>query len=113
METQNKNQEERTILKSCIGCLFAFLIIGSIYYIWDLTFNFETIEKIERLDVQGGTIKSYPYTAKIICEDGAYIGEYFGSRKKVIYGCLSLSNDFKCSGQGKICLIKTKERIRK
>jgi hypothetical protein len=113
MKNQNK-ENQNIILKSCIGCLIAILLVSVNYSIYNYYFNYKTIESIERLDVKETTIVSVK--GEIFCEEGVDIVRSLNKDEKTIYGCLHLIREngiVRCSGEGKICLIKTKERIRK
>jgi len=111
-----KNNERvlysNVILLSFVGTIFAILFLGCFYYIYDYNYNYKTVETLERLDVQANTIKEYPISSNILCEEGVSVQRLTGLKKIIIYGCLNLNNNV-CSGEGKICLIKTTERVRK
>ena len=99
------------VLKAFIGCVLAILTILTGYYIYDLIFNYETIVHVEKY-VSDGLFKEFPYDSEVICEEGILLEKYKGLNKKIVYGCIGLENG-RCKGYGKICLVKTRERIRK
>lgn len=106
-----KERRENIILKSFIGCCLAILFIYGCYLAYDNIFNYEIITHIEKWEGDGSW-KDVEYNSEVICEEGINVEEYWALDKKVLYSCLYLDNR-SCSGKGKICLIKTTERIRK
>lgn len=72
--------------------------------------------KVERIRYDGSFvidsfIREYPIDSEIICEEGVFVHTYKHSGKKVISFCLELTEDKKCSGLDKTCLIKTKTEV--
>jgi len=104
-------KKNNTILKSFIGCILAILLLASIAFMYDRIFNFEKQVNIEKY-IGDGSVKSIDYNSEVICEEGNVVEKYTGARVQNIYSCLKLI-DGKCSGDGKICLIKNTIRVRK
>lgn len=116
MKAQTKTKEEinkkEIVLLAFYGCLLAILLVGASYFAYDKTFNYETIETTQKIDVKGSTIM-FIGNAEVLCEDGVHVSDYgFFNKQQTIYGCLKLEG-WRCAGEGKVCIIKTTERIRK
>jgi len=92
-----------------IGCLLAIFLIISSYYVYDKTFNYQTVITTEKWTADG-SIKVVDSNAKVTCEDGIVISTFYNYIN--LYSCLSINNG-RCSGKDKICLIETRERVRK
>jgi len=118
---ENKMKPHRHyILESFVivlACLTFFLIIGITLKLNKLSEPTKEVcsetEKVETLVLTWDSYKiSYPLDSEIICQGNPYIGEYKALGHKAIYSRLrSYDSDQFCDNDGKICLIKYKEKV--
>jgi hypothetical protein len=111
-KTKEEINKKGIVLLAFYGCLLAILLVGASYFAYDKIFNYETIETIQKIDVKGNTMM-FVGNADVLCENGVHVSDYgFFNKQQTIYGCLEVK-ERRCAGDGKICIIKTTERVRK
>ena len=108
-------KNDKIILKSFIGCILAILVLSLIFYILYLIFAFKTIEHSE-VYISNGEAKTFPWNYNILCENGLEVIQFPIIDGKHILGCSRIIYEgrlIKCSGEGKMCIIKWKERVKR
>lgn len=86
-----------------IAFFFGFFMSLSIFSIANQMKHTQMIDEFVVLNAS--SILSYPKSAKIICQEGAFVSDLPFSEDKRIYACLWITDD-KCAGDGKICHVR-------